>query len=336
MAKQFFEIAEGTALHARLEHAKCLVSELLPLFEQTAVFSKTLEEQGIDDFLVQRRYLDSFARSEIELSLSNDIRLELARRAFWFLSMSSAGVFPSRLSPSPFDGDWIEQMLAKEKETLVEQGNIERANRLCAGDLDPCTRREQAWSAESFQNWRYGTIEIREDRLRRRDEIASSIFPAIRNVEDQASDIQCFIEEHMLAALKDASFKRIKKSNKNSVVLAKRLNADLELRFHIVAVSDLSLTNFGSMLIGPGGQERCSQPNVIDLHLYLHRRASDTRRFGDTAEMKIPYECLVPLVGYGLYRNAGHIAVAMEAWGTLYRMVAHRIEEACIKCWQPQ
>jgi hypothetical protein len=320
-----------------------MARSLMPLFDRYGEYSRRLVKLGFDDALFFDDYLDSFAVSREELALSRKIRAELARRSCWsdcFLGARNQAI-AAAASPAPFDGNWLDRMLDARRQDLRASGEYEAAERIRAGDLDPCRIRERAWAMECEANRRYLDLDFAALQLRRREEeaLVLHLVPRVAPA-NEAPAIMDFVEQCLLAGLRDRSWRRIKRSDGQCVFLAKRLSDDLELRF-VVSGSEWNFGAGGKARFGncAGGEAQAGgidlqPPNCLDLSLGLHARSGRIRRFGGIPRADIPFTRLVPFCDQGKYRNATHLAVAIAGWTALYRFVSREIEDAALACWR--
>jgi hypothetical protein len=311
-----------------------MATALMPLFDRYPEFSQRLARLGFDDALFFDSYLDSFAQTNAELALSRKIRAEIACRACWSDCFLVARTSPTLVlqRPAPFDGNWLDQMLGEKRRMLRASGDAEMAERLTLTDLDPCRLRERAWASENHANSHYLTIEFPALQLRRREEeaLGSRLVPS-RMPVDHAAAIMDFVEECLLLCLRDRSYRRIKRSDSEQVIVCKRLTDDVELRF-VVHDNAWSFSRFPASTVE--GRLAPFQANCLDLSLGLHLRSGRIRRFGGIPRAEIPFTRLAPFCDQGKYRNATHIAIAIAGWISLYRMVAKEVEEAALACWR--
>ncbi len=309
-----------------------MARSLMPLFDRYGEYSRRLVKFGFDDALLFDDYLDSFATSKEELALSRKIRAELARRSCWadcFLGARNQAL-AAAASPAPFDGNWFDRLFEARRQDLRASGEYQAADRVRPCDLDPCRVRERAWAEESELNRRYLIDEFPALQLKRREEeaLVLHLVPRLAPANEPPA-IMDFVEQCLLAGLRDRSWRRIKRSDGQSVFIARRLSDDLELRF---AVSDSEWHFDSANDEAPGGEG--TPPNCLDLSLGLHARSGRIRRFGGIPRADIPFTRLVPFCDQGKYRNATHIAVAIAGWMALYRFVSREIDDAALACWR--
>ncbi len=301
-------------------------NHLLRLFDKRDVYIKNLLEQGFDDVFYIDRYYDSFARTEDELLLSKKIRSEITSRYFWDECIASSRSSMVGVSLPPYHGNWLDQLAEQQKNLLLPGGELTQAENFSNSDLDPCALRRK-----TIGEWRYANIDLINNILLRRDELATTGIIPIVAVADEVTAIGNYIAECVIFSFSDISFKRIKPKDPQKIIFAKRLNDDLELRFE-VSSKKWSFSQFQTGYYG-SAQDAYSQPNWFRLSLGLHSRSMQTKLFHDVPEVVIPFTHLIPFPRMEKYRNAAHIAVAIAGWISLYRMVATDVEQACLKCW---